>query len=170
MTVCMLVPSLDKSYIGSDTHLSLFSDWLRVYHSCCHACAAEAGRNKTNNGMPEVLVLHKALRPVCFCYSQLDERQWQQNWRIRSLSKQKHRQWDFSNTSVYPKWKLRQPIQIQVCTCCLTVWWLLHIHESTYSTSVLVVMAPLYLKTTPHVEVRFQESAGGYSRAGATPI
>lgn len=39
-----------------------------------------------------------------------------------------------------------------------------------YSTSVFVVMAPLYLKMTRHVEIRFQESAGGYSHAGATPI
>ena len=42
--------------------------------------------------------------------------------------------------------------------------------QSVYSPSVFVLMAPLYLKTSPHMEIRFQESAGGYSHAGTTPI
>lgn len=39
-----------------------------------------------------------------------------------------------------------------------------------FSLCVCVNGSPLFKDVTPHGDIRFQESAGGYSHAGATPI
>ena len=79
MTVHVRSAKSDMSSADSDAHHASLrltqGGTLSSRLSCVCRLSSQAERSKTNSGMPEVLVFTKLDRLVCFCNSQLDERQ-----------------------------------------------------------------------------------------------